>query len=53
MIAPFEAAQNGTIKVGAEVQPLLKLVQSEEWPRMMKRYLGIVNPEEISFLPLS
>ena len=38
MIEPFEAAQDGTIMVGAEVQPLFKLVQSEEWPRMMERH---------------
>ncbi len=51
MIAPFEATQDGTIKVGAEVQPLFKLVQSKEWPRMMERYLGIEPGTYKTFKP--
>ena len=51
MITPFEATQDGTIKVGAEVQPLFKLVQSEEWPRMMERHLGIEPGTYKTFKP--
>ena len=57
MIEPF-VEDNGTIKVGAEVQPLFKLIQSEEWPRMMERYLGTepgtyktLKPSEPGLIP--
>ena len=52
IMAPFAIADSGrSIEVSTRVKPLFELVQSNQWPAMMERYLGLEPGAYSAFKP--